>query len=350
MGKVGFAIIGVGGIAETHAKTIEALDDCYLAAVCSRSLEKAKEFSSRHGGCKAYDEVEYLLEDLEVDVVVITTPCGAHLKPAELALRSGRHVIVEKPLEITEERAKELAEIAEEEGVYLTCIFQSRFMPAVKVVKDALKSGRLGTLTLCDAQVKWFRAQSYFDAVPWRGQKSIAGGGVLINQAIHAIDLLLYLVGDPIEVTSYTNTIGHKNIDVEDVAVAIMRFKGGALGVIEATISAWPGALKRLELNGTKGTIVLEDDAIIKWEFEDKKEGDDKILEQYSNKASLPFSSDPKVVDIRYFIEQYKDFLTSISHGTDVNVTPKEACRSLRLIDAIYKSNAEHRAILLGDK
>ena len=347
MAKVGFAIIGLGGIAETHAKVIESLPDCYLAAVCSRKMAKAEEFASRHVGAKAYDEVEYLLEDPDVDIVVVTTPPGEHLRPAELALRAGKHVIVEKPFEKDVERAKELIEIAQDEGVYITCIFQSRFMPAVSVIKEALESGRLGRICLVDAQVKWFRGQSYFDAAHWRGDKIICGGGVLMNQAIHAIDLLLYLVGDPVEVTAYSGTLAHKQIDVEDVSVAIMKFANGSLGVIEATTDAFPGSVKRLELNGSKGTIVLEDDAITRWEFDTKLPEDVKIMEKFSKSSSVGVTSDPKVVDIRYFVNQYKDFLYAISHGTEPNVTGDEAIRSIKLIDAIYRSSEDGRAVIL---
>lgn len=345
MSRIGFAIVGLGGIAETHAKAIASIEGASLVAVCSRSLAKAREFASRHGGIKYYDEVEYLLENPDVDIVVVTTPCGEHLRPVELALKAGRHVIVEKPLEITEERIKHLSRIAEEEGVYLTCIFQSRYMPAIEEIRSAIKENRFGKITLVNVELKSLRTQSYYDAIPWRGSKKIAGGGVLINQGIHSIDLMLYLVGNPIEAIGYIDNLGHENIDVEDSAAAILKMENGALCTIEATIASFPGEARRVEINGTKGTLVLEDDAIVKWEFAEKRDGDDSILERYSKENSLPPTSDPTVVDVRYFIAEYKDFIDSIAHGKEQRITPKEALRSIKTIEAIYKSSQEHRPI-----
>lgn len=349
MGKIGFAIIGLGGIAEVHARVIESLDNCCLAAVCSRTIDKAKEFSSRHGNPKVYDEVEYLLEDPDVDIVVVTTPCGAHLHPAELAMKAGKHVIIEKPIEINVERAERLKTIAEEEGVYLTCIFQSRFMPVVQVLKETIDSGRFGRISMVNAEVKWYRGQSYFESAPWRGSMELCGGGILINQAIHTIDLLLYLTGDPVEVSAYSDIIAHENIEVEDVAAAIMRYKNGALGVIEATTGSYPGSVRRIEINGTKGTIVVEDDSIVKWDFADKKAEDDEIKKRFSSLSDANSASDPTSVDIRYFVNQYNDFINAISNGYDPNVTPAESMRSVRLIEAIYESAKAHRPVLLED-
>lgn len=349
MAKVGFAIVGLGSIAETHAQVIANLKDCYLEAVCSRTMDKAVEFASRHGNPKAFDEVEYMLEDPDVDIVVITTPCGAHLHPAKLALRAGKHVIVEKPIEITLERAMELERIAEEEGVYLTCIFQSRFSESAKLVKKAVGLGRLGRIAMVEAQVKWFRAQSYFEAAPWRGSLELCGGGVLINQAIHEIDLLLYILGkDPVELFAYTDMLTHDAIDVEDVASVVMRFEDGMLGCIMATTGSWPGEPRVIELNGTKGTIRIENDDIVKWEFSDHMDIDDEADRLMHQEKIQLVSSDSKSVNNGAFARQYEEFLDAISKGRDPIVSPRESQRVLAVINAIYESSRAHKAVKLG--
>lgn len=346
MAKVGFAIVGLGSIAETHAQVISSLKDGYLEAVCSRSMEKAKEFASRHSAAHAFDEVEYMLEDPDVDVVVITTPCGAHLHPAELALRAGKHVIVEKPIEITLERALELERIAEEEGVYLTCIFQSRFSESARLVRDVVQSGRLGRISMVEAQVKWFRAQSYFDAAPWRGTWNMCGGGVLINQAIHEIDLLLYILGkDPVEVFAYTETLSHPSIEVEDAAAAVMRFEDGTLGTIMATTGSYPGEPRSIEINGSKGTIKIENDDIVKWSFDTPSEQNKEVEALRSREKIALSASDPKSVNNDAFLKQYEEFLVAISKGRDQVVTPKESQRALSLIMAIYESQRTHAPV-----
>ena len=349
MAKVGFAIIGLGSIAETHAQVISNLKDCYLEAVCSRKMDKAVEFASRHGNPKAFDEIEYMLEDPDVDIVVITTPCGAHLHPAELALRAGKHVIVEKPIEITIERAMELERIAEEEGVYLTCIFQSRFSDSAKLVKKAVEQGRLGRISMVEAQVKWFRASSYFESAPWRGNRSLCGGGVLINQAIHEIDLLLYVLGkDPVELFAYTDTLSHDYIDVEDVAAAVLRFDDGTLASIMATTGSWPGEPKIIELNGSNGTIKMENDDIVKWAFSNHADIDDEAKELMSQDRIILSSSDSKSVNNIAFAKQYEEFLDAISKGREPVVTPKESQRALAVIDAIYQSSITNKAVKIS--
>ncbi len=199
--------------------------------------------------------------------MTICSPSGAHLDPALAAAKAGKHVVVEKPLEITTARCDEIIQATDAAGVKLGVTFQSRFHQASQLLKQAMVEGRFGTVTLGDAYVKWFRSQQYYDSGAWRGTWKLDGGGALMNQAIHSVDLLLWLMGDVVEVHARTATMTHQRIEVEDVAVATLQFRSGALGVIEATTTAYPGSLKRIEICGSGGMAVLEEEDLKQWQF-----------------------------------------------------------------------------------
>ena len=205
-----------------------------------------------------------------LDVVCVCTPSGAHMEPAVQAARAGKHVVVEKPLEITLPRCDAIIAACDAAGVRLCTIFPSRFSDANIRLKEAIELGRFGRLTLGDTYVKWWRTQQYYDSGGWRGTWDLDGGGALMNQAIHNVDLLYWLMGDVAAITAMTATLAHERIEVEDTAVAALRFKNGALGTIEAATSAYPGLLKRTEIHGDRGSARVEQDDITLWEFQEK--------------------------------------------------------------------------------
>jgi len=274
MKKLGFGIIGLGAIADFHARAIKELDGCELVNCYHYREERANEFAKKHG-CTAYTDLDKFLADDRLDIVAIATPSGAHLDGALAAAKAKKHVIIEKPLEITKDRCTQIINACKEHNVKLAGIFQSRFFDSSKILKEAIEKGRFGKIVMADAQVKWFRSQAYYDSAAWRGTWALDGGGALMNQSIHAIDLLLWLVGDVSEVFAFADTLSHERIEVEDTAVAVLRFNSGAMGVIEGTTSAYPGFLKRLEILGTKGSAILEEESIIAWQFEDEEPGDE---------------------------------------------------------------------------
>ena len=341
---IGFGIVGLGQISGTHAAALQEQEDCCLVGGFHKNRDKANLWASEHK-CRAFYSLEEMLADPEIDAVSITTPSGCHLDPALAAIRAGKHVLIEKPMEITEERICLLIENARQHHVRLGCIFQSRFHDASRLLKKAVEEGRFGTITLADAQFKWYRTQEYYDSGAWRGTWSLDGGGVLMNQGIHAIDLLLYLMGDPAEVSSYTATLAHERIEVEDTAAAILRFKNGALGMIEGTTAAYPGSQKRIEICGSKGQAVLEEDSITKWEFTEEQPEDAGIRARFA--ASVPTSgaSDPKNISQIGHIREYTDFAAAILNGTDPLITGEEALRSVHLIRSIYKSAETRTAV-----
>ncbi len=337
--QIGFGIVGLGQISGTHAAAIRAQEDCRLAGAFHPSREKADAWASANG-CRAYDSLEEMLADPEIDAVSVTTPSGCHLEPALAAIRAGKHVLIEKPMEITEDRIRLLIENARSHHVLLAGIFQSRYLDAVQVLKQAIDDGRFGTVTLADAQIKWYRTQAYYDSGAWRGTWAVDGGGVLMNQGIHAIDLLLYLMGDPVEVSAFTAMLAHERIEVEDTAAAALRFGNGALGIIEGTTGAYPGSPKRIEICGSKGQAVLEEDSLTKWEFAEERPEDAEIRARFKASASSGGAADPKSISQIGHIREYADFAAAIRNGTQPLIPGEEALRSVRLIRAIYRSAA----------
>lgn len=344
--KIGFGIIGLGVISKVHAIALQNQEDCYLRGGVHRNREKADKWAEEHH-CKAFYSLEEMLEDPEIDAVSITTPSGSHLEPALAAIRAGKHVLIEKPMEITEDRIRTIMEEAEKHHVLLCGIFQSRFHDAARLVKQAVDDGRFGTITLADAQFKWYRTQAYYDSGAWRGTWALDGGGVLMNQGIHAIDLLLFLMGDPVEVSAYTATLAHERIEVEDTATAVLKFPNGALGVIEGSTGAWPGSMKRIEICGSKGQVVLEEDSITKWEFAEEQPQDKEIREKFAVSTSIGGANDPKKISTVGHEREFADFARAIKSGGNPFVPGSEAMRSVHLIRSIYKSAETGRPVKL---
>ena len=240
--SLGFAIVGTGMISEFHARALAEVRGAKFVACYDRAVKRAKQFGKEHG-CTVYNSLEELLKDERVDAVSIATPSGAHLEPAVAAAKAGKHVIVEKPLEVTLKRCDRIIAACEKHGVKLATIFPSRFHDSSIKMKRAIEAGRFGRMTLGDAYIKWYRTQEYYDSGAWRGTWALDGGGALMNQAIHTVDLLSWMMGPVAEVQAHTATLAHKRIEVEDVATATLRFANGALGVIEASTAIYPGYL-----------------------------------------------------------------------------------------------------------
>ncbi|PKL13591.1 MAG: oxidoreductase [Spirochaetae bacterium HGW-Spirochaetae-8] len=338
MKQLGFGIIGLGMIAEVHAKAISELEGCRLVAGFDSFGERAKKFAEDHS-CRGYEDLERFLADPELDIITIATPSGLHLDGAVAAARAGKHVIVEKPLEITKARCQEIIDVCAQEGVKLTGVFPSRFHDAPRLIKQAIEAGRFGKVVMADAQVKWFRTQAYYDSGAWRGTWKYDGGGALMNQSIHAIDLLQWFMGDVSEVSAFTDTLSHERIEVEDTAVAVLRFKNGAMGVIEGTTSAYPGFLKRIEILGTKGSAVMEEESIIKWQFEQELPEDEAIRNRYLHgTATGGGAADPKAIGYHGHKMLFESFAKSIQSDAPIAITGESASKAVEIIEAIYRS------------
>ena len=336
--SMGFGIVGTGMIAHFHAKAIQAMTNGRIVACFNQNVEKAKAFATEYG-CTAYSTLDELLGDQEVRIVTICTPSGAHRDPAIAAANAGKHVVVEKPLEITLQRCDEIIHACEKNGVKLCTIFPSRFSAANIALKEAIDAGRFGRLTLGDTFVKWWRTQEYYDGGGWRGTWALDGGGAFMNQAIHNVDLLCWLMGDVAEIAGFTGTLAHERIEVEDVGVACLKFANGAIGVMEATTAAWPGLLKKTEIHGSKGTVIVEQDSILRWEFADEKAEDAEIRSRLgANSASSGGASDPKAISFVGHQMQLEDFVEAISTGHQPRVDWAEGRKSVEIILALYEA------------
>ena len=347
MKTYGFGIIGCGMISDFHSAAITDIKNGKLVAVSSRKAENSQRLVDRYS-IQAYSDYNEMLNRDDIDIVCVCTPSGAHMEPAVAAAEAGKHVIIEKPLEITLERCDAIIESCEKANVRLCAIFNSRFSDASQLVKDTVSSGRLGQLTLGDAYVKWYRSQDYYDSGDWRGTMELDGGGALMNQSIHAIDILQYVMGPVESIQAFTDTLAHKRIDVEDVAVAALRFKNGALGVVEGTTAVYPGSLKKFEFSGTKGTIVLEEEDIITWEFEEEEPEDAEIKQQFTEKKSGGGgASDPRAINHDNHRRQMINLIQSIENNIPHLVDGREGRKAVEIILAIYQSSKAGKTVHL---
>jgi predicted dehydrogenase len=336
MSDYGFGIVGLGMIAEFHARAIAAMTGGRLVAALSRNRDKAERFCAEHGG-KAYADMQAFLADPQLQVVTVCTPSGLHRDPALQAAAAGKHVVVEKPLEITPERCDAIISACQRSGVRLATVFPSRFADAAMLVKRAIDDGRFGRLTLGSAYIKWWRTQEYYDSGAWRGTWDLDGGGALMNQSIHAIDLLQWFMGPVRSVSAHADCLAHQRIEVEDVAAAVLRFDSGALGVIEGSTAAYPGQLKRLEVCGTEGSMILEQDSLKQWEFAEELPEDAGNRERFAAGESAGGQSDPKAISFTGHQRQFEDFVRALDGGTPL-VDGAEGRKSVAIINAIYRS------------
>jgi UDP-N-acetyl-2-amino-2-deoxyglucuronate dehydrogenase len=344
---IGFGIIGCGMISKFHAKAIAEVPGAKVVA-CYDAVMAASERLAASVGCPAYATLHELLADPRVEVVTIGTPSGAHMEPAVAAAEARKNVIVEKPLEISLRRCDRIIDACRRAGVVASTIFPSRFHDASVELKKALKQGRFGRLTVGDAYVKWFRTQQYYDSGAWRGTWELDGGGALMNQAIHSVDLLAWLMGPVVEVQAQTALLAHERIAVEDVAVAALRFANGALGVIEASTATYPGYLKRIEIHGSTGSAVMEEEDFVKWDFAKKKPQDEDVHRRMAQRVSGGGgAADPAAIGHHGHARQFADVVRAIRKGRAPAVDGPEGRRSVEIILAIYKSAQTGKVVRL---
>lgn len=329
-------------IAKFHAKAIDAMEGGELHSIFGVETDPIEQLSAELG-CKGYQsDFEAFLADPELEIVTIATPSGAHLDPAVAAARAGKHVICEKPLEITPERIDLMIAACDEAGVTLSGIFNRRFHPAMEVFKKAVDEGRFGRLTMCDAYVKWYRNQAYYDSSAWRGTWKLDGGGALMNQSIHLIDQLIYLAGDVAAVAASTACLAHENIEVEDTAVAILEFRNGARGVIQGSTACWSstGHPAEVHLCGDKGSAFLADEKFRVWDFAEEKPEDAHVKENLmmGSEGGGLGANDPGAINFEGHRRNFEDVVKAIREGRTPSIDGNEARRAIALTCAIYES------------
>jgi UDP-N-acetyl-2-amino-2-deoxyglucuronate dehydrogenase len=351
--KLRFAIIGCGVIGPVHAAAITSLPDAELVAVADSVPERAQSLASDYS-VKAYSDVDEMLRSERIDVVNICTPSGQHGAFALRAMRSRRHVIVEKPMEISRAGIDEMLQVQRAMGVKLAVISQHRFDPASQQVHQLIAESAFGRLTLGNALIPWWRSQAYYDSGAWRGTWALDGGGVLMNQSIHSIDLLQWLMGRVASVYAYTDTIAHR-METEDVASAVLRFANGALGVIAATTSAYPGVTTRIEIYGDQGSAVIEDDSLgyLYLKRDERNAAGDygtNAPSQVARKeeSGAATAQNPAAVSWRGHALQIADMIRAIREDRTPLVDGEAARHPVEIILAIYESARTHKEVTLS--
>lgn len=329
---IGFGIVGCGVVADYHIGAVRDTEDAELVAVYSRSEARARETGEKHG-TPWYTDHRALLKHPGLDVVCICTPSGVRIPIVTDAAAAGKHLIVEKPLDVTVEGMDRIIRAAAEAGVKLMGIFQLRYGQAVNRVRDAVQAGRLGTPVLGDAYIKWFRPQEYYDSADWRGSWALEGGGALMTQGSHTVDLLQWIMGPVRRVYARMGTLIH-DIEVEDTVVATLEYENGALGVIEASSAAYPGLPARMEISGSRGTIVMEADQITKWEIEG--EASEEADAERTDVAKA--ASDSKTFGTEGHRAQIAEMVRVLKEGGEPKIDGPESKKAIELILAIYAS------------
>ncbi len=344
---VRFAIVGTGLIAGFHAKAIADCAHGCLTAVYDAVPDRARAFAEETG-VSAASSLDELLSREDVDAITIATPSGTHGAIALPAARAGKHVLCEKPLEITTERIDEMIATCREHGVQLGAILPARTAPGVALIRKALDAGRFGRLIFANVELKWYRSQAYYESSGWRGTWALDGGGALMNQGIHQIDLMLHFAGDAESVFAYTDTRTHPGVEVEDSAVVVVRFVGGALGTIVASTCCEPGFPRRVEITGERGHVVLQDDILVKWAFTKELPGDLEIQAAAAEgRQGGAGAGDPANISYAGHLTQIDDFARAIRTGAEPMITGVEGRRSVALICAAYESSREKREVRL---
>jgi len=341
--KVHIAVIGCGMISRFHITAIQNLEGAELAGLYDVRQDSARSSAALYG-TRAYVSLDEIWADPKVDAVCVCIPSGLHGPVALAAVEHGKHVLIEKPMALTLADCDRIIAAAERNHVLVSVVSQLRFSPAVCRVKKAMEEGLLGKLVSADLYMKYHRSQAYYDSGAWRGTWKMDGGGALMNQGIHGVDLLQYLAGDVSSVFARAKTLV-RNIEVEDTLSAVTEFENGALGVIQAATSVYPGFSRRLELCGQKGTIILEEDRISLWDVEGTPRFEGGGCETARS------HSEPSQIDSQGHQRQLHNFVSAILGEEPLLIDGREGRKAVALILAAYRSAAEGTPVALkGDK
>lgn len=370
---IGVALVGAGAMGTVHAAIASGIDELDVVAIVDPFAEATTRVAARleaagHRRPREYPTLEEALTSPDVDLVVITTPSGLHVSQATTALDARRHVILEKPLDVDLSRARKLADRAADaarDGYVATVISQHRFDTASKIVSDAVASNQLGRITSAIASTAWWRPQSYYDSADWRGTWALDGGGALMNQGVHNIDLLLSFLGRPVEVSGHIALLAHHRIEVEDSVAATIRFESGAVAAVHATTAAYPGLSTRLHVMGSQGSAIIEDDALTYFHAAatpgidigpmgltsaEGNQAGTMLVDNGERKPRLGFELPPAPagqysLDPASHHRQYRDVVNAITSGNQPAVTLQHAYDAMALIRSIYVSSTLRKPV-----
>lgn len=349
-----FGLVGCGAISGAHVRALQSLAGrAELVGVADLDFAKARRLAEETGA-RAYDSIEAMLAGERLDVVNLCTPPNVHADGAVAAMRAGCDVIVEKPADVSVAATDRILAATRETGRKATVVSQHRFDPSTLAVKQAVEAGRFGRLTRVVGEVRWWRPQPYFDAVPWRGELQVTGGGALMSQSIHTLDLMLWMMGEVEEVFAYAATLAHRGIEVEDQLVGTLRFRNGALGILEASIVAYPGLSTRIEISGDRGSATIDGDRLAYFHAAEPGEttgpyglhGDTNRVAAELPPEPVEAHPDPATLAGAHAV-QIADFIDAIRGDRTPFVTLDDARTTMATIEAIYTSARMGRPVRL---
>jgi predicted dehydrogenase len=363
-GKLRFGLVGCGAIGPTHAGALALVEDTELVAVADLVPERAKQLAAKFHVGRVYASDEALVADPEIDAVIYATPSGMHADQAIRAMKAGKHVVVEKPMDVSLAACDRVIAAERETGKKLAVISQHRFDHATRVVRDAVASGKLGTIVLADLSVKWWRTQQYYDSGDWRGTWTLDGGGALMNQGVHTVDLLQWLAGPVKTVSAIARTSAHERIEVEDVVVATLEFASGAVGTLTATTAAYDGLPARLDLFGTAGSAILEGDRVKLLKTKDglinvsqqpsahavsvAMGGTASVKDETARRLAEAALADPGEVWGDSHREQLRDFVRAIRTNGRPLIDAAEGRKPVEIILAVYQSSRTGKPVSIA--
>jgi UDP-N-acetyl-2-amino-2-deoxyglucuronate dehydrogenase len=353
-----FAVIGAGVIARQHGAVLGQLaDQAELVAVVDPVAERAQAFAAEHGG-QVHATLTQALAAVPFDVAVVCTPTGTHGELTVQALEAGKHVVVEKPAEISLERIDEMVRARDRAGTLVSVISQHRFDPATEIVVAAVARGEFGRLTSATASIDWWRGQSYYDSGDWRGTWALDGGGALMNQGVHTVDLLIATMGRPVEVFGWTAVRAHERIEVEDVATGVVRFASGAIATLHGSTAVHPGLSTRLQVHGDRGSAVIEDDRLVYFHATPpggapqetlmgaRGAGTNQVGRFGGPEATAPVTSLPGRMSDAH-LAQYRNVLAALRGEAELRVGLEENRLAVALITGLYESARTSRPVAL---
>lgn len=344
--KVGFGIIGTGAVAAAHAQAINHSDFAVLTAVYDVVPERAQAFAEKYN-TRAAANFEEFLAFPGLEAVTVATPSGFHHDPVVAAAKAGKHILCEKPLDITLDKIDDMIRCCEESGVLLAAIFQSRFKKAVVAIRKAIDEGRFGKLVSVSAKQLWYRDDSYYKSASWRGTWAVDGGGALMNQGSHTVDLLLYLGGEVKKVYGHTSNFVH-DIEVEDTACARMDFVCGANGTLEVSTACQPGYPVTIEITGTKGSAILKGDTLARWIFAEEKPEDEEIRKNFAEGSGTSGGASAAMdFDFSGHMYHVDNLARAIRNGEEVMLSGKDGRLAVEFIQAVYESSRTGMPVIL---
>ena len=340
MSKIGVGIIGTGSIVNTYVKCIEELNDVSLVALYTKSSQRIEEAKATFG-MPVYSNLDEFMALQEIDLVCVCNESGRHGRAIKAAAKAGKHVLCEKPLEVTTEKIDEVLEFSKKQGITLGCVLQNRCSEAYRIVENTVKSGKLGKLLMGNAHINWYRPQAYYASSDWRGTLEYDGGAALMNQGIHTIDLLINLMGDVKSVFGSVRTLVH-DIEGEDVGIGLLHFENGAIGSITGGTALYPGYPEKVEIYGEKGSILMEGGRIKQWNIKDVPAPNLDV-----DKVDGSGSSDPTAISHQHHKAVIADMIEAIEQRCSPMVEGKEARKAVAVITAIYESSENEKMVYL---